>query len=77
MYSAMKYLQGEAEISANLRGHVLENDWLLYGNGKRKISWNSCKHCNMQVIVIANPLPNEINISGEAVAIDCNRETKQ
>ena len=35
------------------------------------IAVSHCKQCNMQVAVNTNPLPNEINIGGEAVALNC------
>jgi len=31
----------------------------------------SCWSCHMEVLVNSNPMPNEIDIGGEAVALDC------
>ncbi len=36
----------------------------------------SCWTCHMEVRVITNPKPNEIEIGGEAVAIECDRSRK-
>ena len=35
-----------------------------------------CKGCEMEVDIIPNPQPNEAQIAGEAVALDCTNPRK-
>jgi hypothetical protein len=62
-------LKSSAEESANWRGHEL-GEWSRH-SWKPRISIANCIHCNMQVAVNIAPLPNEIDIGGEAVALNC------
>jgi hypothetical protein len=42
---------------------------------KPTILHNACIHCGMDVSINARPLPNEIDIGGEAVALNCGDKT--
>ena len=62
-------LKLQAEESSNWREHEL-GQWLEHSWNPRKF-YCHCIKCNMQVIVTLNPLPNEIDIGGEAIALNC------
>ena len=63
-------LKRSARQSALYRGHDLANfDTYLYSRGISGCA--KCRVCGAEVQVITNPLPNEIEIGGEAVAIGC------
>ncbi len=67
----MGWLMRSAEKSAKLRGHTL-GLWDIHTEG----GWNRgadamCDLCGMEVSVRPTPAPNDIDISGEAVALDC------
>lgn len=57
-----------AKNSARLRGHTL-GDFQYNKNNDRAIAY--CDKCNSYFQVIENPAPNEIDISGPAVAVNC------
>ncbi len=62
-------LRLEARTACTLRGHTMggfeQSNWYI---DKR---YAHCVRCNMQVVINAKPAANEINIGGEAVALDC------
>jgi hypothetical protein len=62
----------QAKESAEWRGHDL-SDFTKLGEG-RYIA--GCKNCNATALVIDDRVlaPNEINISGRAVAVTCDKE---
>jgi hypothetical protein len=62
-------LKKEAIESAKFRGHTLSRF-----RTKRKGSWviSECRRCGRHVTVKTDPLPNEAEIMGEAVAVGCN-----
>jgi len=60
-------LKYDATDSIHARGHTLNSGWHDTG----KLSYAKCGNCNMEVGINTNPLPNEINIFGEAVAMNC------
>lgn len=62
-----------AEQSTKFREHVLSRDWKLYPSLNRLVAENKCIYCNREVRVNTNPLPNDIDISGEAIALTCDR----
>lgn len=68
-------LKNEAMESCMFRGHTM-GDWHEnFLPNYRGIS--ECKNCGKIVCIISNPLPNEIDIGGEAVAVHCEiSETK-
>jgi len=43
----------------------------LFTHKYRAVSYSKCKACGMCVHVNIEPAPNEINIGGEAVALQC------
>ena len=62
-------LKHNARASASFRGHRLgrfeQHDWRAY-------YWVAhCLRCGRGVVVIAKPFPNEIEIAGEAVGMNC------
>ena len=57
-------LKREATETANRRGHTL-----TWENFSDKWALGSCD-CGAEVTVRTNPLPNEIDIGGDAVAIN-------
>lgn len=60
-------LINEAKESCSFHGHKM----LPF---ERHQNWarSECSVCRKAVHVIANPLPNDINIGGEAVALSCD-----
>jgi ribosomal protein L40E len=66
-------LKHEAEEAATFRGHRL-GKWGMTGEYGRKDMYRAvCKKCGAEVDITANPKPNEIEISGEAITIGCNK----
>jgi hypothetical protein len=63
----------EAKKACKLRGHIMQSFTRKY----RAFSYSKCKLCGMRVYVIVKPLPNEIDIGGGAVALDCIGQTPQ
>ena len=59
----------EAQQATNLRGHSSNMHWLSINN---KTASGICHTCKKRVFVNKNPMPNDIDISGEAVALHCN-----
>ena len=61
-------LKREAREAADWRGHDL---------GRFTPSWHSlhftayCRRCDEWVMVTPHPLPNEIEVGGSAVALNC------
>ena len=56
----------EAKDSCEIRGHRMDRFQHL---GSRAIG--TCLICGKSVVANANPMPNEIDIGGEAVALTC------
>jgi hypothetical protein len=65
--SKLDALRGEAYESTTWRGHLI-GPWTT---GDRKVSTSACLWCSRTVTVRTRPMPNEINIGGEAVALNC------
>jgi hypothetical protein len=63
-------LRHEALESCRFRGHNMTrfNQADFY---RDTIRYAHCKVCGMQVVINSRPAPNEINISGRAVALHC------
>lgn len=71
MIHARYILKDGAKGFVSKRGHRI-GAWENQG----KYSYAQCSNCNMEVQINTNPLPNEIAISGEAVARECaNQES--
>lgn len=70
--SGLGKLRGEAEDAAHWRGHRLK--WHPPTHGERKsVQYAECVNdgCKAWVQVNMRPAPNEIDIGGSAVALDC------
>lgn len=65
-------LKREAQRSTNHRGHRMA--WTLYLEEPRgPFLYAQCRHCGAYVQVLDKPRPNEIEVGGTAVALDCTR----
>lgn len=72
-------LMREARKSMRARGHeptTKDNAQAKTDAQASKRVTISCKRCNLTAEVICKPQPNDIQISGEAVALNCNVATK-
>jgi hypothetical protein len=67
-------LQHEAEEAAKFRGHKLGRWGLIGLFGQKDAFRATCKKCGMEVDVTAYPKANETSISGEAIALGCNKK---
>lgn len=65
----MELLQLEALEACAFRGHTM-GPWQRH-DFYDTISYAHCTQCDMQVVVNTRPMPNSIDISGEAVALNC------
>jgi len=68
--SDLETLKEEANQVALARGHAL-GDWEYFKRSKGRGANNKCMVCGREVQVLENPLPNEIDVGGEAVALNC------
>ena len=65
-------LKNEAMEACRYRGH-----WMSAFKKLKPTLWRSkCLWCDMDVDVNTKPLPNEIEIGGEAVALTCTYSPK-
>ena len=69
----MSTLQRSAAESCELRNHWMSPFTTL--SDTRAVA--TCTRCGMEVQVNTKPAPNEINIGGEAVALNCNPERRK
>lgn len=72
----MKTLQDlmtEAKESCEWRAHIM-GTWDVLSSSRATVR---CLLCDMEVFVCTDPAPNEIDISGEAVALNCKGEIKR
>lgn len=60
----------EAKESAEFRGHFLSGFLSIDSIHASAV----CRNCKRSVNVNAKPMPNEIDISGEAIALHCKEE---
>ncbi len=67
-------LKREATDSFKARGHT-PSMWLSFDNDTKFIRY--CTNCQLQVCVVLNPAPNDIEISGAAVAGNCDEVIKR
>ena len=65
-------LRTYAREAAKFRGHVMTK---FEGGLNRQSSY--CILCNMHMYVVSDPLPNDIFVSGEAVALCCSLKNKE
>jgi hypothetical protein len=66
-------LMEETKNTVLHRGHNVKN-WLVLGNDCYALE---CADCKKIVMIKENPLPNEIKVSGEAVAVNCVKPVKE
>jgi hypothetical protein len=65
-------LRSEARAAATWRGHTMQRQWCVsefHGRNRQSIK---CLKCGRHAIICLKPLPNEIDIGGEAVAVGCS-----
>lgn len=68
----IKALRTKAEQTAHTRGHsILWHE--KHSFVTRTIQFGQCIFCGMEVSVNTNPASNEIDIGGEAVAVNCKK----
>jgi len=65
-----KSLKRSALSSAKFRGHKMGK----FTNAGKGEYVSLCKICNKGILVIVNPLPNETEILGGAVAVECTKK---
>lgn len=65
-------LQQRARKSTIARGHSMQWDAPFQSNGGWGVN-AKCRHCGKTLTVMTRPLPNQIAVGGEAVALDCDR----
>ena len=63
----MAKLQREAAEACERRGHYM-SAFTSYSDSN---AIAACTRCHMEVQVLTKPRPNEIDIAGEAVALNC------
>jgi hypothetical protein len=64
-------LAKRATQAAEFRGHRLTSwQWTTH-NATRQTGTAVCQDCHKQAFVDSAPAPNSIDISGEAVALNC------
>ena len=61
----------EARGSCEARGHRMRRFTHISNRTCGQTAYSDCLVCDCSVSVIAHPAPNEIEIGGEAVALDC------
>ena len=67
MKRSLAELKREAREAAADRGH----DLMHFAKVSARIHVAMCAKCKRQVQINTSPVPNEIDIGGEAVALDC------
>ena len=69
---ALYTLQLKAETACQRRGHKL-GKWAIYHGESRSLANNECVVCGMEVQCNSKPLPNGIDIGGQALAVNCKK----
>ena len=67
-------LRKSAQRTTRRRGHTMR--WRQpFGDATRNIysQMGACRRCGMEVTLHERAAPNQIDIGGEAVALDCKR----
>lgn len=72
MTTKLQRLSQEAYTACNDRGHTMRR-WVYSTVNGRVQADSTCKQCGLDVQVLLAPLPNQIDIGGPAVAINCTR----
>jgi hypothetical protein len=68
----LETLRRDAAKSCKWRGHSMR--WSKPNDTGHRLC-GECRHCGHLVIVLDNPMPNECEIMGEALALNCPRWT--
>ena len=73
MPTKVRRLKEQAIDSCKRRGHFMRQfrRYIPYRAKEPKLYTSTCIYCDMYVQVIPKPLPNEIDIGGTAVALNC------
>lgn len=66
----LEHLRREALKSTTFRGHRMRR-FQYHRHAGRTVGRSDCMLCGAGVVVNTKPLPNEIDIGGEAVALHC------
>lgn len=64
---SLNSLQRQAAKSTHWRGHSMQ--WRTFDD----VRIGKCRKCGKHVLLLVSPRPNEINIGGEAVALNCTK----
>ena len=64
---AIDRLKQEAREACEFRGHKM----LRFRHVAKDAAYTHCRRCGAEVVVEQRPLPNGIQIGGEAVALTC------
>lgn len=70
MPQSISALRRDAAAAATERGHHLW--WSLHVSRGRTIYVGICSRCEMTVSVTTHPAPNEAEVAGDAVALNCD-----
>lgn len=69
--SRAQELAKRATDAAAFRGHLMQT-WTWHEHSGDRITGSSyCNTCGRGAFITTKPAPNEIDISGEAVALNC------
>ena len=68
--AALDKLQQRATEACNSRGHKL-GKWDIRNGESRSLATNECTECGAWVQCNTKPLPNGIDVAGNALALNC------
>lgn len=71
---SLNYLRKLAQATTSFRGHRMKWGSPFGKAGGPFSQFGRCKKCGKETLLTESPAPNEIDISGEAVALNCDRE---
>jgi hypothetical protein len=69
--ASLRNLKIRARHAAYVRAHDLGNFRVVMAEGKRVVAEARCRECGMTVRVTTIPAPNEAEIAGKVVAVEC------
>lgn len=67
-------LKKQAQKATARRGHRMRWIPAISHGERRELQTGACIRCDATVHLNTRPLPNEIDICGEAVALNCSRK---
>ena len=70
MFRTKGLLKAEALQSCKNRGHSM----IPWHDYDKHTAYSECRDCQRYVLVNDTPLPNQIDIGGSALALNCNKE---